>query len=55
MKRENRNEKTSDLEKCKEKILSLLAEYNCVIETEDYSGLWMRDRDTDETVGMRSS
>lgn len=54
MKRENKDESLSDLEECKEKILALLAEYNCVIETEDYCGLWIRDRDTDETIVVRN-
>lgn len=53
MKRENREDKPSDLELCKEKVIALLKEYNCAIETDDYAALWMRDRDTNETVGMR--
>ena len=46
-------EKPSDLEECKNKIKALLLEYNCTIETDDYHSCWMRDNDTDETVGMR--
>jgi hypothetical protein len=42
----------ADIEECKEKIISLLKEYNCVLETDDYSGLWLRDRDTQETEGI---
>ena len=45
----------SDLEECKAKIAALLKEYNCTIETDDYAGCWMRDKDTDETIGMRDA
>lgn len=44
--------KRTDVEELRDKIKSLLLEYNCALETEDYSGLWLRDKDTDETVGM---
>ena len=52
MKRTDEN-KITDLEECKRKIQDILREYNCTIETDDYAGLWMRDKDTDETIGMR--
>ena len=41
----------TDLEVCREKIIALLKEYNCVIETDDYHFCWLRDKDTNETVG----
>lgn len=40
----------SDLEECKEKIKSLLKEYNCTIESSyDYSFVYIQDYDTGES------
>lgn len=47
--------KRTDVEELRDKIKALLLEYNCALETEDYSGLWLRDKDTGEIVGMRSA
>lgn len=53
MKRD-RKEPPSDIEECKAKILALLEEYGCVLEsTDDFSAVLLRDVDTDETKGMR--
>lgn len=41
-----------DIEICKIKIKAILEEYNCDIETEDYHWCWLRDKDTDETLGL---
>jgi len=51
MRKENGGQK-SDLEICKSKILALLCEYNCSIETDDYHWCWLRDHDTDETITL---
>ena len=47
--------KRTDVEELRDKIKALLLEYNCALETEDYSGLWLRDKDTGETAGMRGA
>ena len=44
----------TDLETCKRKILALLAEYNCSIETDDFAWVGLRDNDTHETTGLKS-
>ena len=48
----NSNEdKTTDLEECRDKIRMILREYNCSLETDDYHWVWLRDNDTNETLG----
>lgn len=47
-----KKEDKSDLEECRRKILNMLDEYNCVIETDDYHWSWIRDKDTDETMDI---
>jgi len=42
----------NDIDECRRKILALLDEYNCAIETDDYHYAWLRDNDTMETVGF---
>lgn len=55
MKRD-RKEPPSDIEECKAKILALLNEYGCVLESsDDYSAVLIRDVDTNETKGMRAN
>jgi len=49
----SKNDINTDLEVCKEKIELLLTEYNCVIETDDYHSAWLRDEDTNHTVGFK--
>lgn len=46
-------EEVSDIEECRKRILAILDEYNCRIETDDYHSAWLRDIDTDETLGFR--
>ena len=45
--------KKSDLEIAKEKILDVCREFNVAIEWEDYENCWLRDKDTDETTGFK--
>ena len=47
------NDSKTDLEICRAKIMVLLKEYNCYLETEDLNGLWIRDADTNETLALR--
>ena len=41
-----------DLYICKNKIEKILRKYNCELVTEDYDGLWLRDRDTDREISI---
>ena len=41
-----------DLYLCKERIEAILREFNCVIATDDYHSAWIRDKDTNETIGI---
>ena len=50
--RNSENNKKTDLEECKERINAILREFNCSIETDDYHWAWLRDNDTNETVGI---
>lgn len=45
--------KVKDIEIAKDKIKAILREYNCTIETDDYHWCWLRDNDTDETLGLK--
>lgn len=52
MARNSEENKRPDVEELRDKINTLLREYNCVIETDDYHSAWLRDKDTGETVGF---
>jgi hypothetical protein len=55
MKREHKAP-PSDVEECKAKILALLDEYGCALESADeFSTVLIRDVDTNETKGMRAA
>ncbi len=47
-----KNNEINNFEECKRKITSLLFEYNCTIESDDYHWSWLRDNDTDKTIGF---
>jgi hypothetical protein len=46
-------EEKDDLHVCKERIREILKEFNCEIETDDYHSAWIRDKDTNETTGVK--
>lgn len=47
--RRKEEDRSRDIDECKEKIQKLLREYNCELcTTYDYSNIYMRDKDTDE-------
>mgnify|MGYP000845355926 CR=1 FL=1 len=43
----------NDIEECRKRILIILDEYNCRIETDNYHLAWLRDVDTGETLGFQ--
>jgi predicted transcriptional regulator len=53
MKRKNKK-RITDLEECRDKIESLLREYNCeLISADEWHQVLIRDNDTDETKGFK--
>ena len=48
----NSENKTTDLETAKERIMSICREFNVAIKTDDWHGCWLRDKDSDETTGL---
>ena len=48
----SKNNKRSDLEECRDKINTLLREYNCLLMSADeYSSVLLCDKDTHKTKG----
>ncbi len=52
--RNSKGNKKTDLEECRDKINAILREYNCSVETDDYHWVWLRDKDTDESIHVNS-
>ena len=48
-----KDDTNTDLEVCRDKIELILTEYNCVIESDDWHSAWLRDEDTNVTVGFK--